>query len=68
LEQARGGHPDLAHETLRTEVRLRGDSAGQAAHELVSYNVKAAESAAQRIEAARARATGSLGSSTGSAR
>src|SRR3984893_7129995 len=55
LEQARGGHPELAHETVRTEVRLRGDSAGQAAHELVSYNVRAAESAAQRIEAARAR-------------
>src|SRR6267143_5861778 len=55
LEQARGGHPEQARETLRTEVRLNGDFAGMAAHELVSYNVRAAESAAQRIEAARAR-------------
>jgi signal transduction histidine kinase len=56
LEQVRGGHPEQARETLRTEVRLRGDVAGQAGHELVSYNVQAAEDAAQRIEAARARA------------
>jgi len=57
LEQVRGGHAEQARETLRTEVRLRGDVAGQAGHELVSYNVHAAEDAAQRIEAARARAS-----------
>ena len=55
LEQARGGYLDQAHQTVRTEVRSRGDLAAAAAHELLSYDVRAAESAAQRIEAARAR-------------
>jgi signal transduction histidine kinase len=55
LEQARGGYLDQAHKTVRTEVRSRGDLAAAAAHELLSYNVGAAERAAQRIEAARAR-------------
>ena len=55
LEQSRGGHLDLARETIRTELRARGDAAGSAAHDLVSYNVLAAEQAAQRIEKARAK-------------
>jgi len=53
LEQARGGHADEARETVRGELRQRGDAASAIAHELVLYNVQAAEQAAQRIEAAR---------------
>jgi signal transduction histidine kinase len=53
LEQARGGHADAARETVRGELRERSDAAGAAAHELVLYNVQAAERAAQRIETAR---------------
>jgi signal transduction histidine kinase len=55
LEQTRGGHLDQARETLRRDVRPRSDAAGIAAHELVTYNVGAAESAAQEVEKARAR-------------
>ena len=56
LEQARGGYLDQARETARNDVRPRGDIAGLVAHDLVSYNVQAAEAAAQRIEAARGHA------------
>ena len=55
LEQARGGHLDQARETLRREVRPRSEAASVVAHELVTYNVTAAESAAQAVERARAR-------------
>jgi signal transduction histidine kinase len=55
LEQARGGHLDQARETIRTELRVRGDAAAATAHELVSYNIQEAEQAAQRIETARYR-------------
>src|SRR5439155_6534424 len=55
LEQARGGHRDLAQETARNEVFRLADAAGAAANDLVQYDVEAAEKAAQRIEAARRR-------------
>jgi signal transduction histidine kinase len=55
LEQARGGHREEAVRTVREEVWRLADVAGAAANELVLYDVKAAESAAQRIEVARRR-------------
>src|SRR5438105_3351013 len=55
LEQARGGHRDVAQETARNEVFRLADAAGAAANDLVQYDVEAAEKAAQRIEAARRR-------------
>jgi signal transduction histidine kinase len=55
LEQARGGYLEQARETVRAEVRPLGDAAAAASHDLVSYNVRAAENAAQRIEVSRAR-------------
>jgi signal transduction histidine kinase len=55
LEQARGGYRDLAQQTARNEVWHLADAAGAAAHDLVQYDVEAAEKAAQRIEAARRR-------------
>src|SRR5690349_20163332 len=55
LEQARGGKLAQARETLRLEVRPRADAASVAAHDLVTYDVKAAESAAESIEQARRR-------------
>ena len=55
LEQARGGHREEAARTVRGDVWRLADVAGAAANELVLYDVKAAESAAQRIEAARRR-------------
>ena len=55
LEQSRGGHVDQARETVRLQVRPRSDAAGAVAHELLNYNVAAAEGAAVSIENARAR-------------
>src|SRR3989441_635962 len=51
LEQARGGHREEAARTVRGDVWRLADVAGAAANELVLYDVKAAESAAQPGEA-----------------
>src|SRR2546428_12262270 len=53
LEQARGGHREEAVRTVRDDVWRLADTAGTAANDLVLYDVRAAESAAQRIESAR---------------
>ena len=58
LEQARGGHREEAVRSVRGDVWRLADVAGAAANELVLYDVKTAESAAQRIEAARRRLAG----------
>jgi signal transduction histidine kinase len=55
LEQGGGGHRDRARKIARGELRSVGDSASLVAKDLVAYNVVVAESAAQRIEAVRAR-------------
>jgi signal transduction histidine kinase len=55
LEQSRGGHGAQAMETLRTDVWRLADFAGAAANDLVQYDVEASETAARRIEQARAR-------------
>ncbi|HYY53711.1 MAG TPA: ATP-binding protein [Myxococcales bacterium] len=55
LEQARSGNRELSQKTARSELSQLADAAGAAANDLVQYDVKAAEEAAQRIEAARRR-------------
>ena len=55
LEQSRGGHGAQAMETLRTDVWRLADFAGAAANDLDQYDVEASETAARRIEQARAR-------------
>jgi len=55
LEQARGGHLDQARETVSRDVRPLSAAAAEVAHELVTYNVIAAENAARAVERAQAR-------------
>jgi signal transduction histidine kinase len=55
LEQVRGGHGDQARLTLNVDAWRLADAAGAAANELIRYNVREAEVAAQRIEKARKR-------------
>jgi signal transduction histidine kinase len=55
LEQAHGGHREEAIRTVRNDVWRLADIAGSAANDLVQHDVRAAEGAAQRIEAARSR-------------
>jgi len=55
LEQAGGNHRDRARKIARGELRPLGDAASLVAQDLVAYNVGVAESAAERIEAVRAR-------------
>jgi signal transduction histidine kinase len=55
LEQARGGQLAKAQATVDADLRPAADLAGAAARELVEYNARDAEQAAQRIEAARVR-------------
>jgi len=50
-----GGHREEAVRTMRNDVWRLADTAGTAANDLVLYDVRAAESAAQRIESARQR-------------
>jgi signal transduction histidine kinase len=55
LEQLRGGHPDLARETMSNDLARLADAAGVAANDLIQFDVEAAERAARQIEAARQR-------------
>src|SRR5947199_1771209 len=55
LEQARGGQRVQARATIESELRPLSDRVGSAAKDLVEYDARMAQEAAERIERARIR-------------